>query len=98
MSHQAIGLALKESGELTSRILLHRGQDVGIDPEGDFDALMPKSLLNHMYRHPGLQEQRRASMPEPMELDGLDTSLSEKSLEFPLSNSVTLQRMPQVSP
>src|SRR5438132_7977581 len=34
-------LSLEEGSEFAGSILLHRGQDVCIDPQSNFDALMP---------------------------------------------------------
>ena len=42
-------LCLEEGSQFVGRILLHRGQDVCIDPQGNFDALMPKPFLHHMH-------------------------------------------------
>jgi hypothetical protein len=33
-------LCLEQSRKAQCCVLLHRGQDMGIDPQGDFDALM----------------------------------------------------------
>jgi hypothetical protein len=74
---------------------LHHGENVRIDAEGDFDALMPEPLLDHMHGDPGLQEQCGTSMPESMKLDRFDPRLGDESFKFPLANGVTLQRMPQ---
>jgi len=54
---------VQQGSELSSRILLHGGQGMGIDAQGDVDPLVAEPFLHHLNRHPRLQ-QRGAGMPQ----------------------------------
>ena len=43
----------EKSTQPSRRVLLHRRQHVGVDPERDLHALVPEPLLNHLHRHAG---------------------------------------------
>ena len=44
---------VEERGEPLGRVALHGRQDVPVDPEGDFDALVPESLRHNVGRNAG---------------------------------------------
>ena len=73
------------------RVLLHRRQGVGIDRERDLDLLVTEPPLDDVRRNAGLQQQRRARMSQPMELDRADTGGLDQPGVLSLAEVIGLQ-------
>jgi len=71
---------------------------VGVHRQRDLDLLVPEPLLDDLGRHAGLEEQRRARVPEPVELYPPDTRGLEEFPELPLAEVVHLQRISEGVP
>ena len=56
---------------------------------------MPEPLRHDVDRLAGLQEQRRARMPESVELDPADVRSLDQPIERALAEVVRLQRLPE---
>jgi hypothetical protein len=84
---------VQQGCQLRCRVLLHRGEGMGVDIEGDLDPLVAEPLLYNLDRDTGLQQQRGARMPQPMKLDGAQPSHLNETTVFVLPQIIHLQRM-----
>jgi hypothetical protein len=61
---------------------------VRVDVQGHLNLAVPESLRNHVDRLPCLQQQRRASVAQAVELDLPNTRRSNELCVFPLTEVV----------
>ncbi|MDQ3488676.1 MAG: hypothetical protein M3468_13235, partial [Acidobacteriota bacterium] len=74
------------------RILLHRGQDVCVNPERDLDPLMLEPLLHHLRRHIRFEQQRRAGVTQAVERDHANLGSLQETSKLALPEIIRLQR------
>jgi hypothetical protein len=85
---------VEKGGKLRRSILLHGRHRMRVDVERDLDPFVSQALLHDFDRDAGLQQQRRAGMPQAMKLDSPDSGCLDDPLVFMLPDVIQLERMP----